>query len=49
MLHVIAAMLSLLLLAGLFGNGLDATDEESATPSGECVVNDTLTHATESA
>jgi hypothetical protein len=34
LLHVIAATLSLLLLAGLFDNGLDATDQESTAPTG---------------
>lgn len=46
MLHVIAAMLSLLLLAGLFGSGLDATDEATVVPSSEDAFNDTLSQAT---
>lgn len=33
MLHVLAAMLSLLLLAGLFGKGLDDAEEMASSPT----------------
>jgi hypothetical protein len=47
-LHVIAAILSLLLLAGMFGNGLDATDDESAAPACECGTNEEMAQARDS-
>jgi hypothetical protein len=35
LLHAIVAVLSLLLLAGVFGRGMDALADESATPASD--------------